>query len=170
MPLAVSKLASAAMLAGVVVSTGAVWTWGDAGLDKAPAPSAAAPASTAAPVPVSPPVEVRGRTAVQGMAAVEATNTLVVDGRRLVLAGIMPVNHVEAVAALGGFLGSAGPVGCHEAAAADTWVCAVAADGSDVGEIAVLSGLAFTGPGAPQRYIDAEKTAKQRKSGIWGAS
>ncbi len=165
MRLSTSKLGSMALLSGVVVSTCAVWIWGDAGLDKVVVPP---PAAASAPTPqqASPsPVTAM----ISGVASVEATNVLVIGNRRLVLAGIMPVNHEEAVAAFRTFLGSAGTINCHEAAGGG-WFCEVHAGGSDVGEIAVLSGLAFTGPGAPQRYMDAEKTAKQRKVGIWGAS
>lgn len=166
MRLSMSKLGSIGLLSGVAISTCAVWIWGDAGLDKVVVPPpAVASAPTrqqqASPSPVT--------ATVSGVASVETTNVLVIGDRRLVLAGIMPVNHEEAVAALRAFLGSAGTIGCHEAAGGG-WFCEVHAGGSDVGEIAVLSGLAFTGPGAPQRYMDAEKTAKQRKAGIWGAS
>ena len=158
------------MLAGVVVSTGAVWTWGDIGLEQVVvAPPLSAPASPPPPPVGREPAAAAAAAKIVGAAVVEATNVLVVDNRRLVLAGVMPVNHHNAIAALRGFLDEVGPVGCREAAAG-TWTCEGVADGGDIGEIAVLSGLAFTGPGAPQRYVDAEKTAKQRKSGIWGNS
>lgn len=166
MRLSTSKLGSIALLSGVVISTCAVWIWGDAGLDKVVVPPLATASVSTQQQQTSPSPTT---ATVSGVASVETTNVLVIGDRRLVLAGIMQVNHEEAVAALRDFLGSAGPVGCHEAAGGG-WFCEVRADGSDVGEIAVLSGLAFTGPGAPQRYMDAEKIAKQHKAGIWGAS
>jgi hypothetical protein len=157
---------SALMLAGLAAVTAAVWIWGDSGIygvRVAPVPAKPAVVAAAAIEKVSLPT---AAPEVAGTATAVDSATLRIGGKTLPLAGLKPVGHRQALAAFGDFLASAGQLACRTSG--EGWICA-AADGTDIGEVAVLSGLAFTGSGASQRYLDAEKDARLRKAGIWGA-
>lgn len=159
--------ASAAMLAGLVASLAAVWVWGDVGASMDDAALVATEVATPPSTPPLPAAAVAAVETVIGPASATETAAVLIGGRRLQLHGVLPVGHPQAVMVLNDFLASAGPLQCREAGP-DAWSCVVAANGVDVAEVALLSGLAFTGPEASRKYVNAQKDAQRRKTGIWG--
>lgn len=166
---------SAAMLAGLLVSTVAVWVWGDSGIYGVRMAPVSAPGTVHAAVGTAS-IEkvslVAGKKApapeVVGVANAIDSATVSIGGKAMPIAGLKPVQHRQALAAFNDYLSAAGQVACHRNGD-EAWTCVAVAEGTDIGEVAILSGLAFTGVQASQRYLDAEKDARQRKAGIWGA-
>ncbi len=162
---------SAAMLGGLFVSTLAVWLFGDSGIygvRHAQEPKQA-PAVAEAPLPAP----VKTAAEITGRASAVDSATVRIAGKDLPIAGLKPVVHAQAQAAFNDFLASAGDIACNRKKSSgkgsDGWSCVTVSDGTDVGEVAIFSGLAFAGGDASQRYLDAEKDAQTRKAGIWGA-
>jgi len=137
------------------------------------APVAAAPPPRA-PLPVSAPVTTSSALPSATAAAVvsgpvtEVPNatTLVVGTSRIRLIGVDP-GPPEVLAPFEDWLlHKAGTLKCTPIAQTGRYLCR-AADGSDVGATAVLSGVARVGEGATADYRKFENQAREAKRGLW---
>lgn len=117
------------------------------------------PSPVLAPVPVAETLE--------GTARVENTATLVVNGRTLALADVLPTDKTQA-AILQDFLRIQGEnkVACARKAPAKRWTCKTP-KGIDVAEAAILNGAAKAAPDASAQYRKSEAEARARNAGIW---
>jgi endonuclease YncB( thermonuclease family) len=117
------------------------------------------PSSTPRPTPAPPaPADISGQ-----VSEVPSTDTLVVAGQRVTLAGVRGVS--EMTQPLQRWIASSGnsvtckPVGSH-------YRCTTA-NGSDVGQVVLQNGGGTATPDAPANYRGAEMQARMGRRGIW---
>jgi endonuclease YncB( thermonuclease family) len=127
-----------------------------------PAPAAAAPTPVQQPAVAASPAP---PTAVTGSVdAVTTTDTLVVAGRPVQLAGVSGVGG-DAVAGLRHWLaGNGNQVTCQPAGA--RYTC-VTAKGEDVGQVVVFNGAGKAAADASPAYRAAETQARAARKGLW---
>ncbi|EME68833.1 hypothetical protein H261_16503 [Paramagnetospirillum caucaseum] len=104
-----------------------------------------------------------------GIPEILDTATLSVNGQRLPLAGLRPVNLPEAEAAARNYVSQAGGVTC-DLAPVGGWRCVSLAKGLDIAEVFALSGFAKAAANAPDFIRNAEGMARQNGMGVWRAS
>jgi endonuclease YncB( thermonuclease family) len=96
--------------------------------------------------------------------------TWVVGGQTVRLWGIRPAPRVPLpdLAVTVGQVSAGGPIDCRRQAYSTRYRC-VTAEGKDVAELALLSGIARAAAGAAIAYRDAEAQARQAGKGLWAA-
>lgn len=128
----------------------------------APAPQPApAPIPSALPQPIA---------SVTGPATLLDTATLEIAGRRVSLAGLVPVPHPGALGAARAYLQNNGSnVNCRAIGPnTEAMECTLIGRGTDIGEVFVLSGFATVTSNAPTKIRQAEAQARQSRTGVWG--
>lgn len=135
-----------------------------------PAPQTNA-AKPAAPRPAVSQLPPGGKAPPQytGLPEVLDTATLGLNGRRMPLAGLLPVHMPEALTSARAYLAQAGEVTC-ELSAAGGWRCISLVKGLDIAEVFALSGFAKANANAPESIRNAEVMARQNGKGVWGPS
>lgn len=104
-----------------------------------------------------------------GIPEILDTATLSVNGQRLPLAGLRPVEMPQAAAAARSYLEQAGGVTCEQALVGG-WRCVSQSKGLDIAEVFALSGFAKAAANAPDFIRNAEGMARENRRGVWGAS
>lgn len=103
---------------------------------------------------------------IQGPADVLDTGTLLVAGRRVHLAGVLPVRDRHLVQGLRSYIANQGGRVLCEPAGGGGYFCRTPS-GVDIGETAIFNGAAQSGVNAPGRYRQAEGQARRARVGIW---
>lgn len=147
-------------------------------LFSSPSPSVTIPATTLQPQ-IQKPASVVPAAAIpsakqvppshSGIPEILDTATLSVNGQRLPLAGLRPVEMPQAAAAARSYLEQAGGVTCEQAPVGG-WRCVSQSKGLDIAEVFALSGFAKAAANAPDFIRNAEGMARENRRGVWGAS
>lgn len=95
------------------------------------------------------------------------TATLSLNGRRVPLAGLRPVDMEEAAAAARSYLAQTNGVRCEQAPVGG-WRCTSMSKGLDIAEVFALSGFAKAAANAPAAILNAEGMARENRRGVWG--
>jgi hypothetical protein len=128
----------------------------------------AKPAQPSAPKPVyaaPPPAQA---PAIAGHPIVHDTATLLIDDKVVPLSGIEGYGGAF-VDGLGQYIAMNGDFVSCKPADPGRYTC-LTRDNTDVALAAILNGAAKAAPGAPPRYADQQRTAQERKRGIWSLS
>lgn len=104
-----------------------------------------------------------------GIPEILDTATLSVNGQRLPLAGLRPVDLPQAAAAARSYLEQSGGVRCDQAPVGG-WRCVSLSKGLDIAEVFALSGFAKAAANASDVIRNAEGMARENRRGVWGAS
>ncbi|BAE52833.1 hypothetical protein amb4029 [Paramagnetospirillum magneticum AMB-1] len=131
----------------------------------------ASPPATQPAAAVKPPASAPPKTpqTITGVPDILDTATLSVNGQRLPLTGLRPVDLPEAKAFARTYLAQAGNVKCYMAPVGG-WRCISLAKGLDIAEVFALSGFAKAAANAPDFIRNAEALARENRRGVWGAS
>lgn len=141
---------------------------------KATMPAAALQPRIEKPVPLvpaaaAPPLPQQGGASHSGIPEILDTATLSMNGQRLPLAGLRPVDMPQAAAAARSYLEQSGGVRCEQAPVGG-WRCVSLSKGLDIAEVFALSGFARAAANAPDVIRNAEGMARENRRGVWGAS
>ncbi|MBX3607302.1 MAG: hypothetical protein KF788_18625 [Piscinibacter sp.] len=130
---------------------------------EAPAPAPAPPVAPASPAPTRP-AETAATPVSGSVDSVVATDTLMVGGRRVRLAGLDGITG-PALPSMAQWLRSNGnQVTCTPQGARHRCLTAT---GKDVAQVVLLNGLGRATSDAPPLYQEAERQAKASAKGVW---